>query len=567
MKIVKRILILLVTATIFFGIIPSVNAAVTTASTQVNPGQNFVLEFSFPDVATVEGAFTFSNPEYFTITDFSFDGLGDMGSSFKDTKKGKIAFFDLEIRELVTVKVYVTVSNNAPIDQSFTLTLKYETSNDLENGEIIEQPDDVVTIQIVERLDFTALNQQIANATRLDESKYTAQTWANLEKALKEAKTAAKNSKSQSEINAATDALRDAIKGLEELPPPPPIDYSTLQKQITIAEGLKASDYTATSFAKVTSALKAAKKLTSSSDQKKVDAAAQNLKNAIAGLVKAEPSENPDYYNLNRQIAIAGALVQAEYTTESWSRMQTALENANSALKSKDQKVVDAAATALEQAIAALEEAKPPVDLTELNKQLTIAEGLKDGRYTETSWNNLVAAVESVQNVLDSEDQAEVDAATEQLKNAIAGLVEMNYQALLDAVSRLQEHVKNEELSSLWYEMHALLNEVEDALNGRDQAKVDDCAARLVELLTKIEEKLSEMDAPETVIVEKPTPTTPVDDYCNIESHRIWPILFWISLALNVVGAAFAVVYFMMKRKKTTDDTPLIDYDITDDEP
>lgn len=565
----KRLLLIFVTVALWLSLLLAVNAAADkgeNVEVQGHPGDSIVLEYQFNEVYSVECKFSVSHPDYFTITDVSFDGLGDMGATVKNLNAGIVGFYDVDVCKLVTAKIYVKLSENIPVDQNYTLTLKAEIYHDLDTGEC-DIKETIFTIAVVARLEFSALNQQIANATRLDESKYTAQTWANLEKALKEAKTAAKNSKSQSEINAATDALRDAIKGLEELPPPPPIDYSALQKQITIAEGLKASDYTATSFAKVTSALKAAKKLTSSSDQKKVDAAAQNLKNAIAGLVKAEPSEDPDYYNLNRQIAIAGALVQAEYTTESWSRMQTALENANSALKSKDQKVVDAAATALEQAIAALEEAKPPVDLTELNKQLTIAEGLKDGRYTETSWNNLVAAVESAQNVLDSEDQAEVDAATEQLKNAIAGLVEMNYQALLDAVSRLQEHVKNEELSSLWYEMHALLNEVEDALNGRDQAKVDDCAARLVELLTKIEEKLSEMDAPETVIVEKPTPTPPVDDYCNIESHRIWPILFWISLALNVVGAAFAVVYFMMKRKKTTDDTPLIDYDITDDEP
>lgn len=565
MNMKKRILILLVTVAMFLSVVPAVSAA-TTTNCEVYPGQSFVLEYQFEDVATIEGSFTFSAPEYFTITDFSFSGLGPMGSQFYDVKKGTIATYDVDLCELVTLKVYITVADNAPINQSFTLTLKYETCSDFESWEIIQQPDDVVTIKVVERLDFSALNQQIAIAAGLDESKYTAQTWDALEKALTAARKAATDSKTQNEINAATDALRDAIKALEELPPPPPIDYSALLKQITIAEGLKSADYTAASYAKVTAALKTAKGLTSSNDQAKVDAAAQALKNAIAGLVKAEQPKDPDYYNLNRQIAIAGALVQAEYTPESWSRMQTALTNAKAALKSKDQKVVDAAATALEQAIAALKAAKPAVDFTELNKQLTIAEGLKEGRYTESSWNDLLAAVESARNVLDSDDQAEVDAAAGTLKNTIAGLVEINYQVLLDAINRLQEHVGNEELSSLWYEMHALLNEVEAVLSGRDQGKIDDCAARLIALLTKIEEKLAELKTPGTVIVDKPTPTTPVDDYCNIESHRIWPILFWISLALNVAGVAFAVVYFMMKRKKTTDDTPLIDYDITDDE-
>ena len=68
-----------------------------------------------------------------------------------------------------------------------------------------------------------------------------------------------------------------------------------------------------------------------------------------------------------------------------------------------------------------------------------------------------------------------------------------------------------------------------------------------------------------TVIVEKPVPTDPTDDFCNIGSHIVWIVLFWISFALNVAVVAFIISYYFMKKKKTSDDTPLVDYDITDD--
>ncbi|MBQ4064791.1 MAG: FIVAR domain-containing protein [Clostridia bacterium] len=563
----KRILIMLVTVVaILFGMTSAVSAEVATPELRGASGETLTLTLRYEQVYSVEFVLSFSHPEY--IAEVAVvNSATTLTMSDYNAKEGRFGGIIPEIVDLVTVTFHIKLSDQAPANQNITLTIKEQAiGRDKVTWEAIDLPDETVNIFVVERLDFTILNQLLAEATALDESKYTAQSWDVLEKALGEARIAATNSKTQSEINAAADALREAIKALEELPPPPPIDYSALMKQITIAEGLKASDYTSASYAKVKSALKTAKNMLTSQDQSKVDAAAQNLKDAIAGLVKVGATEDPDYYELNRQIAIAEALVEEKYTPNSWSRMQKALTNAKNALNSKDQSVIDAAATALKDAIAALEELNLSVDYSELRKQLAIAETLKAGHYTEESWNGLLAAMEVAQNALNSDEQAVVDAATEGLKNAIAGLVEINVQVLLDALAKLQEHIQNEEISYLWNEMHALLNEVNAALESRDPATIEDCATRLLALLAQIEDKLAELRTPETVVVDKPTPSAPTDDYCNIEGHRIWPILFWISLALNVAGVAYVVVFFVMKRKKTTDDTPLIDYDITDDE-
>ena len=59
----------------------------------------------------------------------------------------------------------------------------------------------------------------------------------------------------------------------------------------------------------------------------------------------------------------------------------------------------------------------------------------------------------------------------------------------------------------------------------------------------------------------------PKDDFCNISIHKVWPILFWISLALNIALAALIVVYIVRRRNSTQkDDTPLVDYNISDDD-
>lgn len=571
MNMKRRILVLLVTVAILLCAVPAVSAEVATSASDLQgaPGETLILKLKYEKVYSVELVLDFANPEYIEEVAVVTNEKPETSLSMTEfnTKDGRFGGISPNIVDVVYITFHIKLAKDAPANQDIVLTIKEQSiGQNRITWEATELPDETVTLKIVERLDLSTLNQLIEEASRLDETKYTATSWDVLEKALADARKAAADSKTQAEINAAAETLRDAIKALKELPPPPAIDYSALQKQIAIAEGLKSGEYTADSFAKVTAALANAKNALKSKDQTVVNNAAQALKNAIAALVKADSAKDPDYYNLNRQIAIASALVEQKYTPDSWSRMQNALKNAKDALSSKEQSVVDAAATALAQAIDALVEIEHSVDLTELKKQLAIAEGLKEINYTEGSWSNLLAAMETARQALTATEQADVDAATAVLKNAISSLVEMNYQSLLDAMNRLQEHIKNEELSALWNEMHNLLNEVEAALSGRDQAKVDDCTARLLDLLVRIEEKLAEIKKPGSVIIEKPVPVPPTDDYCNMGSHRIWPILFWISLALNVAGGALVVVYYMKKRKKTTDDTPLVDYDITDDE-
>ena len=55
-------------------------------------------------------------------------------------------------------------------------------------------------------------------------------------------------------------------------------------------------------------------------------------------------------------------------------------------------------------------------------------------------------------------------------------------------------------------------------------------------------------------------------EFCNIKAHRVWPILFFVSFAVNLV-LTFVIVKNVNRRKRNRkDSTPLVDYDISDDE-
>ena len=201
----------------------------------------------------------------------------------------------------------------------------------------------------------------------------------------------------------------------------------------------------------------------------------------------------------------------------------------------------------MKNAISALVRVNNAVDYTELEKQIAIAEGLDESLYTDMSWENLLEKLEAAKLAAESTDQTEVDSATAALKTAIADLVRMNYQALHDIIAAIKEHAEDEDLSGLWYKMHELLEKAPAMFESGDQAEVDAYVAELTALLAEIIEKIAELKDANTVIVDKPIQVEPDDDYCNIGMHRVWPILFWISFALNL-GTVAVVVYIYINK-------------------
>lgn len=143
---------------------------------------------------------------------------------------------------------------------------------------------------VLKPIDLTVLNNKIAEAKRIDQAKYTADSYARVKTALAAAE--AVNKKDQAAVDAAAKALGDAIAQLKIKP----VDLGALSQKIAEAKKLDGNKYTSDSYAKVKAALAAAEAV-NKNDQAAVNAAVKNLIDAMAQLkVKpAVPKKNAVY--------------------------------------------------------------------------------------------------------------------------------------------------------------------------------------------------------------------------------------------------------------------------------
>ena len=144
-----------------------------------------------------------------------------------------------------------------------------------------------------------------------------------------------------------------------ETPAPSEVDTTKLAAAIEKAEGLNESDYTKDSWKALQSELTKAKSaLEAKESQDTVDKAADSLNKAIDALEAATPDEPTKEVStdaLEKAIKAAGALKESDYTADSWKALQSALAEADTALKEKkNQDTVDKATEKLNKAISAL---------------------------------------------------------------------------------------------------------------------------------------------------------------------------------------------------------------------
>ena len=204
------------------------------------------------------------------------------------------------------------------------------------------------------------------------------------------------------------------------------------------------------------------------------------------------------------------------------------------------------------------------IDYSALERQIAIANGLSQGDYTAETWLPLIDALTAANNALTSKEQKVVDEATLALETAITALVRMDYTAL-EAVLQAVSGIKTEEnLGELWLSLGDAVSRGKALIGLGDQAAVDAVTAEIQAILAQLEEKLSVEKEPEIIIQEVVKEVPPSDDFCNIPMHRIWPVLFFASLGLNLALIVLLVMTISRKRRKN-DDTPLVDYDIDED--
>ena len=139
---------------------------------------------------------------------------------------------------------------------------------------------------------------------------------------------------------------------------------------------------------------------------------------SVAAIREAKEAATPvevNTSNLEAAIAKAKGLTAADYTAESWAKLQTALAAADAALTAKEsQKAVDTAAGNLTAAINALAK----VNTEKLAAAIAKADALKDKEadYTADSWKTMQTALTEAKAALEAkESQEKVDAAETKL--------------------------------------------------------------------------------------------------------------------------------------------------------
>jgi len=203
-------------------------------------------------------------------------------------------------------------------------------------------------------------------------------------------------------------------------------------------------------------------------------------------------------------------------------------------------------------------------DYSVLERQITVAIALDEHGYTAASWDVLEKALDNAIMLLDNaESQQEITDTADELQKAVSALVPMDYSKLEKSLGLLYGKIdENSEVQDVWVRVSAAVEKSKGLLLSGDQALVDSAVAELEALLEEIENIPA--GEPETIIKEVEVQVPPSDDFCNIPGHKIWPVLFFISLAIN---AALAVLigYVFSKMKNSEDNIPLVGYDIDDD--
>lgn len=417
-------------------------------------------------------------------------------------------------------------------------------------------------------LNYSAIQGEINAAKALKAADYTSETWADLMKALGAAEAINGKAATQAQIDSAKNALSAAIKALKAAPTAPQLNYGKLTEAIADAKKLNSKDYTADAWASIQSILSAAEAINGkAATQAQIDALVAAYNAAKKAIIK--PVEIV-YTQLTDKFAAANALNEADYTAETWATLKELLNKYRGLVgNAETQSQVDVAAYALQTAIESLVKVTPSADTVELDAQLQAAQGLNKGQYTPGSWEVLQKALTVAEEAKASNDQAAINAAATGLKNAIEALVKVDYTALQAAIDAVGTHAADKNVSQLWNALHGFLEGAKDLMeNGADQATIDALVTKINDQLSQIEKEVEDLEKEEIKFVDKivNVPTDPVDPFCNKSGHTVNTILMWASAAINLAAIAVVITYFVLKKKKENDETPLVDYSPEDDE-
>ena len=368
--------------------------------------------------------------------------------------------------------------------------------------------DETVTASYTEigKAVYTALDNAIVTAEALTSEGYTESSWNTLQQALSVAQAVDRNllEEEQAVVDAAAEALQNALKNLEKLTftitfsvdgkvistqtivygekvemPDAPVktgydfvkwdaDFSTITSDMTITAIFQIQTFTVTfkdwdgsvideqivEYASSATAPTAPER-EGYVFSKWVGSFTNVTSNVIVTASYTEKAK-ADYSALDNLIAKANALVESKYSAETWTILQTALQNAktvNRNLYADKQSEIYTLQTALQNAMDGLK----TIDTSKLYSMIEVAKqtiqksngniGTGDGQYPESAVVAFQSAIDKAQQVYEnSRNQTEIDGEVEALQTAIQEFLNSQNRRVVDISTLTELVVRAEEL-------------------------------------------------------------------------------------------------------------------------
>lgn len=343
----------------------------------------------------------------------------------------------------------------------------------------------------------SALNSAISSAKKKKEENYTIASWTKLETALSTAEGINQSTATASKMQTAAENLNTAVKNLKTATTSDKnlrTKYNELQSKIKTIEAIDKSDYTAESYATLTTQLTAAKKIVlSSTTLEKVETAITNLNSAKKSLVTNTTAENMQEAIARLEKAVAeGNAKKAkkdEYTEKTYDDLITALKLAEDVDYNVDgSREINSVARNIEEALDALvtkADAEKDEAITELKSVVAEAKKLETNKskYTEKTWKkvqDILDDLEPYNNVYKNLETSKITKYASDLKNAIDALEEENKRELLiknleGAISLAEQAEKESWIgTSTWEELQTALSNAENVYKDREDKTYDD---------------------------------------------------------------------------------------------
>ena len=276
-----------------------------------------------------------------------------------------------------------------------------------------------------------------------------------------------------------------------------------------------------------------------------------------------------DLAALQAKVTEAEGLTESDYTADSWSNLQTELQESKDLLAKEKplEAEVKEQTTHLTEAINNLVKVEQPVsvDTSSLEAAIAEADGLKESDYTADSWATYQAALANARSVAEAkESQEAVDQAKATLDAAKAALVKAEQPVSVDT-SSLEKAISDAEAlkeadytADSWKAMQTALTKAKSVLAAKEsQTAVDEATNTLnsaikgmVKQSGQTTNKTNNTTNKTNSTTNKTGNTTKTSGTNAAKTGDATSVLGWLGLAVSSLGVGVGGVTWKRRKRK-----------------